>query len=91
MSQILLVPGYTIIKFGTTATEDVERAADRQVDLTVTHVSHEVKILHCARAAGVCDRYAAPFRQPPHQLDVDALLETFVVGSMNEELGAVRL
>jgi hypothetical protein len=42
---LLLVPPHTIFKLHTRATKDIERTANRQVDLAVTELLHELQVL----------------------------------------------
>jgi hypothetical protein len=86
-----LIPLYTILEFGATATEHVQGTANGQIDFAVTTLLHNVEVFDCPRAASVCHGNSAPLGKPADEIGVDTLLETFIISGMDEKLGAVRL
>ena len=93
LRNILLpvIPRNSFLKLDATATEDVECAANRQVNLAAAQFLHQLQVLQVASAACVCDRDGADGGQELHELGVDTGLFAFDVGSVDQELCAVGL
>lgn len=88
---LLLVPLDALLQLDAVAPETVQRAADGQVHLAVADPLDRLEIVEVPAPAGVRDGDGGPRGQLRHELLVDALLQAFVVGGVDEELGAVRL
>jgi hypothetical protein len=50
-----------------------------------------VQVLKIPPTSGICDWYATPLSKFLHQFFIDAFLETLIVCSVDQELGAVWL
>ena len=85
----LSIPLHAVLELDSAPTEDVERTADRQVDPASAQSLDGVQVGDATCSAGVRDRDGAPLAEAPDQILVDAALEAFGVGGMDEELGAV--
>ena len=74
--------------------KNVKRAPDGKVHPAPTQSLHQLQIRHRPRAPGVRDRDrrggARPLSQEGDEVLVDAGLEAFGVGGVDEEFGAVR-
>lgn len=88
---LLFIPAHAVLKLDTRAPKDIQRASNRKIDLPVAQFLHQLEVLKRPTASCVGHGDAAPLRQLADELVVDAALETFDVGGVNEELGAVGL
>lgn len=88
---MVLVPLDTFFKPCTSAAKDIESTSNSQVNLSMTRFVDEIEVCHCPCTTCIRDRDTAPIGEPGNQVHVDALLEAFVVGCMDEEFGTVRL
>ena len=86
-----VVPRYAICELYAAAAKDVKGAADSQIDLPAAQLFDRVQIFQASPTAGVCYRDGAPLGQFPYELMINALLKAFVVGGVDQKLGAVRL
>lgn len=84
------VPNDAILECGTAASENVESAANCQINLPLTAPVYEIEILDCSGTTSVGDRDAAPLGQFSDEVFVDTLLKALVVGGVDEEFGTVR-
>lgn len=88
---LLLVPPDAIFKLHPRASEDVQRAANRKIDLAIAQLLHQLEVLERSAATRVRHGDTAPLGELAHELVVDSTLEAFHVGCVDEELCAVRL
>src|SRR5262245_43855381 len=68
------------------AAEDIERAADTEIDAAAPALFHVVEVGQRARAAGIRYRDGRPLAQPLDQRGVDAQPPPFYVDPVNEKL-----
>jgi hypothetical protein len=87
----LPVPRNSLLKLDATATKDVQRAANSQINLATAQLLHQLQILQVASATCICNWNGADRRQKLHKLGVDTSLFTFDVGGVDQKLRAVRL
>lgn len=85
------IPLHALLKPHATPPKNIQRAPNRQVHLPATQPLHPVQILEAPPAAGVRDGDGAPLSQLLDEGLVDALLEAFVVGGVDEEFRTIRL
>lgn len=85
------VPLDTLLQLYPGSAETVEGTADGKVDLALTQLLDHLQVLEVAAAARVCHGDAAPLGQLRDELLVHSTLQAFVVGCVNQKLGAVRL
>ena len=88
-SCLLPVPLDTLVKSDSFTAKYIQSTPNRQVDLALAQLLHKLQILNRAAPAGIRDRDAAPLGQLGDQLVVDAALQAFDVGSVDQKLGAV--
>lgn len=88
-SLLFLVPGHHLVKTHALAAKNVQGTSNRQIYFSPTEVLDQLQIGNGATAAGVGDGDAAPLAQLGDELVVDAALQAFDVGGVDEELGAV--
>lgn len=88
---LLSIPRNTIIKFYPCAAETVQGTANCKVYFSTAQLLDKFKVVKISPATGIRYRYTAPLCKLLDEFLVDALLETLVVGGVNEEFGAVRL
>lgn len=81
----LSVPRNNLVKLDTAAAEDVQRAANGQVDFAAAQLLHKLQICQVTSTAGVGDRNAADGREKLDKLRVDACLLALDVGGVDEE------
>ena len=86
----MLVPPHTFFERCSVTAKYVQGAANGQVDLVSAALLDQVQVMDGACSASIGHGNAAPLGKSLHQLGIDACLKTFVVRSMNQELGAVR-
>ena len=85
---LLLIPRHTLIKTQC-APKAIQRAPNSEIDLPATQPLHELQVVNAASPAGVRDGQAAPFTEGANEVLVDAALQTFVIGGVDEEFGGV--
>lgn len=85
------VPLDTLIQLHAAATEAIQSTADGQIHGTATEPGYVVQVLEVPAAASVGHGDGTPLRQLGDELLIDATLEALVIGSVDEELGAVGL
>lgn len=90
-SCLLLIPRNNILKLDTTPAENIQCTTNGKVDASVAQFLHQLQVFNRSAAAGVGDGDAAPLSQLRDELVVDAPLQTFDVGGVDEELGTVGL
>lgn len=71
--------------------EDVQRTSNGQIHLSAAEFGDSIQIMDVLGASRVSNRNRAPFSESLHQIFVDALLEAFVIGCVDEEFAAVLL
>lgn len=80
------VPLNTLVKLDTRAAEAVQGTPNGKVHLSTTEPLDGLEVLQVPTATRVRHGDGAPFGEPLHELLVDALLQSLVVGSVDEEL-----
>ena len=88
---LFLVPARTLLEVATRAPKNIQRTPNRQIDLSVTQLLHQRKVVDVPSSSCVSHRDAAPLGQLADELVVDAALETLDIGCVDEKLSAVRL
>ena len=88
---LLIVPRNSLLKFDAAATKDVQRTADSQINLATAQLLDQFQVLQVASTACICNRNGTDGRQELNKLGVDTSLFALDVGSVNQELCAVRL
>ena len=86
-----VIPSNGFLELDAAATEDVQRAANGQVNLATAQLLHQLQVLQVASAACVCDGNGADGGQELHELGVDTGLLAFDVRGVDQEFRAVRL
>src|SRR5262245_5214349 len=69
--------------------EDVQRAADRDIDPAFADLLHAMQVMHAARAACIRHRFFAPQAEAAHERLVDPLALALHVNGVDENLVAM--
>jgi hypothetical protein len=77
------VPLDAFLKRHTGSTEDIERAPNRKINMSLTQPLDIIQILKIPSATSIGNWYVAPLCQLLYQLLINALLETFVIRSVD--------
>lgn len=88
---MFLVPARALLKIATLSSKDIQRAPNRQIDLSVAQLLHKREVINVPSTSCVGHGDAAPLRELADELVVDAALETFDISCMDEKFSAVRL
>jgi hypothetical protein len=88
---LFFVPLHTILELDARPPEDVQRAPNGEVHLSITQLLDQLQILKRASSSRIRDGNTAPLCQPADELVVDAALEPFDICGVDEELRAVGL
>lgn len=90
LPHLNLVPRYTILKLDALPSKNIQRTTNRQIHFTLTQLLNQLQISDAAASTriGYWDR--APFGEFRDEGVVDAGLEAFDVGSVDQELGTMR-
>lgn len=92
MTLLLLgIPRNTVLKLHRTTTKNIKCTSNGQINLAIAKLLDRVQVFQAPAAAGIRHWDAAPRGQLLHELVVDTLLETLIIGGVDEEFGAVRL
>lgn len=86
-----LVPLDTLVESHPRTPKNVQSATDRQVHLSLATGVDFLEVLQTARTARIGDGDSAPLGELAHKLLVHTLLQSFHVGGVDEEFGAVGL
>ena len=90
-TSLPIVPRNSLLKLDPTATEDIQRAADSQINLAIAQLLHQFQVLQVASTTCVCHGNGADGSQELHELGVDAGLFAFDVGGVDQEFCAMWL
>ena len=88
LSRVLPVPCEAVGVADAGATEDIEGAADGDVDAPLAEVVSALEVGHGAGPSGVGDGAALPCSEEGEQFLVHACAFPFHVGGVDEEFGA---
>lgn len=88
LSWVLLIPCEAVRVTDAGATENIERAADGDVDAPMAEVVRALEVGHAAGPSGVGDGSAVPCSEKGEQFLVHARAFPFHVGRVDEEFRA---
>lgn len=88
---MLGVPCNAVSKLYAATTKDVQRASNRQVDLAVAELFDRVEILEASTSTRIRHRNGAPLGKLADEFVVNSLLQTLIVGGVDQEFAAERL
>lgn len=91
LGNLASVPLATLVESDALASKDVQGAPYGEIDFAIAEALHELQILNIPATTGVRDRDRADFRQKCDQSLIDAGLQTFGIGSMDQKFTTVRL
>lgn len=86
---MVCVPSAAFFESDASAAKNVERTADREIDLTSGQALDKLQIRDVASPAGVGYGYCTDVREMLDELLIDAGLQAFSVCGMNEKFAAV--
>ena len=89
LPHLHLIPRYTILKLDALPAKDIQRTPNCEVHFTLAQLLHQLQISDAAASAriGYWDR--TPFSKLGDEGVVDAGLEAFDVGGVDQKLGTV--
>lgn len=86
-----LVPFTTLVKLDPITAKYIQRTSNSQIYFSATQTLDQFQVLQIATASCIGNGNIRPSREFADQLLVNALLKTFVVGCVDQELRAVGL
>jgi hypothetical protein len=90
-TSLLPIPLHRLLKLNPTASKDIQRTANRQINLATAQRLDQFQILQVASTARIRDGNRADGRQQLDELSVNTGLLAFDVRGVDQEFGAVRL
>lgn len=91
MFRLSSIPLNTLVQPHTTPTKAVQSTADCQINGSAAQPGYIVQVLEVPATARVGHGDAAPLGQLGDELLINPTLQALVIGSVDEELGAVGL
>lgn len=85
---LLPIPSHTLLKWQCSP-KAIQSAPNRKIDLAITQALDELKIGDATPPAGVSDGDGAPLSESAHEIGVNAALQSFVIGGVDEEFRGV--
>src|SRR5271154_3817049 len=83
------VPGHAVLVAHPAAAEDVERAAEGEVEAPAAQAVDQQQVVDVLAAAGIGAGQRRPAPERLHQLLIDAAAQALDVGGMDEQLAAM--